>query len=136
MEITMNEFGDLKFDGRPSYTASDEQVLKAYEDEKDPLVKSWLAALVASRFKKYVPKSDESKDECQGRIIEDLVNGRITNFEKTADRMARSHRYLQNEMFKLFRCFVKKLADNYDKGWYDPRNEWACKTAKDIVDII
>jgi hypothetical protein len=27
------------------------------------------------------------------------------------------------------------LAENYDKGWFDPRNEWACETAKKISEI-
>jgi hypothetical protein len=46
------------------------------------------------------------------------------------------HRYLQNEMFKVCLEYIKKLADNCEKGYYDPRNEYAAETSKKIIDYF
>ena len=50
--------------------------------------------------------------------------------------MCREHRYLQNEMFKVCMEYIKKLAENASKGYYDPRNQYACNTAKIIINAL
>lgn len=133
MEISFNQFNDIMIDGCPSYQSSDATILKAYEEEKDPVIKAMLAELVAGRLKRFTPRVGESSDECIGRVLEDFVNGRITSKEKVAERMARSHRYLQQELFSLFTYYTKNLSDAFEKGRYDARNEWSCKKANKIV---
>lgn len=134
MEISFNQHNDIMIDGRPSYQLSDATILKAYEEEKDPVIKAMLAELVAGRLKHFTPRSDETKDEAVGRVLEDYVNGHIVSKKDVADRMARSHRYLQQELFSLFTYYIKKLSDAYENGRYDDRNKWACEKAKKIVD--
>lgn len=29
--------------------------------------------------------------------------------------------------------FIEQLAANYQKGYYDPRDEWACKLADETI---
>ena len=41
-------------------------------------------------------------------------------------------RFIQ-EKFKVCLEYIKVLAENYQKGYYDPRNEWACQTSDKIV---
>ena len=48
--------------------------------------------------------------------------------------MAREHRYLQQEMFKVCLEYVKILAQNAENGRFDPRNEWACKASKYMIE--
>lgn len=134
MEITFNEFNDIMIDGRQSYQLSDATILKAYEEEKDTLIKAMLAELVAARLKHFTPRSDETKDEAVGRVLEDYVNGHISSKEKVADRMARSHRYLQQELFYLCTAYINELAQHCEEGRYDARNEYSCKKAKQIID--
>lgn len=76
------------------------------------------------------------KDTLIGAVMEYLVNGAICSKRKVAERMARSHRYLQGELFKLFIEYANILAKNYESGKYDARNESACKNAKTIMDIV
>ena len=39
----------------------------------------------------------------------------------------KAHRYLQQEMFEVFFCFMKEPAYNYKNGRYDARNEMAAR---------
>lgn len=134
MEISFSKFNDIMIDGRPSYQLSDATILKAYEETTDTLIKAMIAELVAARLKRYTPKTGESKDECIGRIFEDFSNGGITSVEAVAKRMARSHRYLQQQLFYLCTAYIKELADAYDNGHYDDRNKYSCEKAKKIVE--
>jgi hypothetical protein len=56
--------------------------------------------------------------------------------KKVADKMCKEHRYLQNEMFKVCLEYIKKLAENCENGWYDPRNQYAAETSKKIIDYF
>jgi len=78
-------------------------------------------------------KAGESKDELFARQFSDFVNGQMRNPKDVAEKMAKDHRYLQSEMFKVCLEYITILAENADKGYYDGRNEWACKTAKKMV---
>jgi hypothetical protein len=68
--------------------------------------------------------------------METLANGVICSKRKVAERMARSHRYLQNELFHLFIEYANILAQNYEKGHYDGRNQSACENAKKVMDLL
>ena len=79
-------------------------------------------------------KNGESKDELFARQFGDFVNGKMSSAKDVAKKMSCDHRYLQNEMFHVCLEYIKILADNASKGWYDPRNEYAAKTSKEIID--
>lgn len=71
-----------------------------------------------------------------GRIISDMVNKSSFSPIEVAQYMANDHRYLQGEFFKLCEFFIAILANNYEKGIYDGRNEYACKCAKTMIDAL
>ena len=81
-------------------------------------------------------EGEGNKDTLIGAVMESLINGDISSKIKVAERMARSHRYLQNELFYLFIEYANVLAKNYEKGIYDGRNESACKNASKIMEVI
>ena len=90
---------------------------------------------IIARFERdNCPRFGEDEHNVFARQFSDFVNGKCHNKKKTAELMARDHRYLQNEMFKVFMEYAKILAENYEKGYYDPRNEWACTAAKHMID--
>ena len=33
-------------------------------------------------------------------------------------------------------CFMEQLAENWHKGRYDQRNEWACRLAAEAIDHL
>lgn len=127
MEITKDNY----------YQFSDTDLMRAYKKCEDAEMKTFLAEKLLSRFEyDYTQKAGESKDELFGRILENWINGQYNSKKSVAKRMAQSHRYLQGELFWLFYEYCKVLAENYDNKYFDPRNETACKYAKDIVEMI
>lgn len=68
--------------------------------------------------------------------ISDIVNSTLFFPLEVGVQLANEHRYLVNEMFKMFLHFSGKLAMDYEKGFYDGRNEFACKCSKIIVDAL
>ena len=81
-------------------------------------------------------KPGESADELFGRQFGDFVNGKMRSPKEVAKKMATEHRYLQNEMFKVCLEYIKVLAENCEKGYYDPRNKYAAETSKEIIDHL
>lgn len=85
---------------------------------------------------------DETKEKLYEREVEfvrtesDFINGRLSHTKEVAQAMAQDHRYLVQERFKLTLEYWKELAKNYRKGWYDPRNEWACKIASMAINAL
>ncbi|MBO5948225.1 sulfide:quinone reductase [bacterium] len=65
----------------------------------------------------------------QAKQISDLFNSTSINPKIVGVELSTDHRYLQQEMFKSCLAFVACLANNYRKGYYDGRNEFACKCA-------
>ena len=59
--------------------------------------------------------------------FERFVNGRMRSADDTGRELTRAHRYLQQQMFKVFIGFMRQLAYNYRNGRYDDRNEWASR---------
>ena len=81
-----------------------------------------------------VPYQERGK-ELAG-IISEFVNGASSDYKSVADELARDHRYLQGQEFSLALELIYALAHNYAKGWYDPRNEFACKMATTMVQAL
>lgn len=81
-------------------------------------------------------KDEDNEDQVFVRFFSDFVNGKMWSKEKTAEGLARQHRYLQQQMFYLFLEYAKVLAENADKGYYDARNEYSCKVSKEIIDNL
>lgn len=65
-----------------------------------------------------------------------FVNGKMNSAKKTGIELANDHRFLVQEKFKVVMFFIEQLADNYKKGYFDPRDEWACKLANAIIDHL
>lgn len=59
------------------------------------------------------------RDKAFAQEFANFVNGSMCS--------TRAHRYLQQQMFKVFLGFMKQLAYNYQQGRYDDRNEWASR---------
>lgn len=67
------------------------------------------------------------RDKAFAQEFANFVNGSMCSPEHTGRELTRAHRYLQQQMFKVFLGFMKQLAYNYQKGRYDDRNEWASR---------
>ena len=132
----------MKFtiDGREyeDYQLSNEQIAELIDG--NTLMgseKSYLMEKAYQRFKhECCARNGESRDELFARNFSDYVNTCPNNFEKAAKKMSCEHRYLQNEMFKVFLEYIKILAENCENGWYDPRNKYAAETSKKIIDYF
>ena len=67
------------------------------------------------------------------KVMDDVVNNTLFNPVKTAWWWARNHRYLQQQFFKMCFHYILLLAKAYKEGRYDDRNEWACRTANQLM---
>ena len=65
--------------------------------------------------------------------ISQISNSTLFNAKEQAYEAANDHRYLQHQMFMFCVHFIDLMAKNYNKNRYDARNEFACKTASDMV---
>ena len=124
------------------YQLSNEQIVKLLDDERNvneltDMGREYLEKKVYERFKyDLCPKCGEDNDDVFACFFGNFVNGKLRSKKKVAERMCREHRYLQNEMFKVCLEYIKQLADNCEKGWYDPRNKYAAETSKKIIDYF
>ena len=98
--------------------------------------RTFLTAKLVDRFENETcPKVYETNLNVFARQFSNFVNGKCGyNYKETAELLARDHRYLQQEMFKVMLEYIKILAENAENGFYDPRNEWACNAAKYMID--
>lgn len=71
------------------------------------------------------------QDKAFAQEFANFVNGRMCSADNTGRELTRAHRYLQQQMFKVFVGFMRQLAYNYQKGSYDNRNEWASRLASE-----
>ena len=78
----------------------------------------------------------EERPVVMAKILSDFVNGASSNYNKMAETMARDHRYLQQEMFKVCYAYIEELAHCDALKHYDGRNEWACKTATKFMETL
>lgn len=132
----------MKFtiDGREyeSYQLSNNQITyllsnsNISKEEKD-----FLMDKVLERFKSCLCQIEgETDDDVFARFFSDYVNKCPNDFNKATDKMARDHRYLQNEMFIFFMSYVQKLSKAFENGNYDDRNRYACKTSNMIIKAL
>lgn len=93
---------------------------------------------LVSRFTSRECRRVDEKDDCgvYARHLSRMVNGGCYNLKGVAEICARDHRYLQSELFKFCAEYIKCLAEHYEKGHYDPRNEWACEKASDMAKLL
>ena len=68
--------------------------------------------------------------------ISRLINDCSYSPRKVGIELSTYHRYLQSEFGKTAMSFFGCLAENYEKGWYDARNEYECKCAKIMIDAL
>jgi hypothetical protein len=121
------------------YQLSNEQIVELIEGDHDvtDMGHEFLMKKVYERFKyELCPKSGEDNDDVFARFFGNFVNGKCHDKKKVANLMCREHRYLQNEMFKVCMEYIKKLDENASTGYYDPRNQYACNTAKIIINAL
>ena len=117
-----------------AYELSNEQIVRLIEGNLDFNALECLTIKLYERFKhECCARKGESRDELFARNFSDYVNRCPNDFKKAAKAMGREHRYLQSEMFMMCIEYIKVLAEHYDNGCYDPRNQWACKTAKTLI---
>ena len=112
-----------------------------YDAETDERVKDMIARALAARYRRdYRPIYDENEgrmeteDDCFVRITSRFVNGKMSNPEKVGRKMAKDHLTLVAYKFNFVRYFIRELAERFDKGLFDIRNEWACTQAKKMVE--
>ena len=118
------------------YQLSNEQIVELLEGDHEvtDMGHDFLMKKVYERFKyECCARKGESRDELFARNFSDYVNKCPNDFKKAASAMGKEHRYLQSEMFKMCIEYIKVLAEHYNNGCYDPRNEWACSTAYSII---
>lgn len=75
-------------------------------------------------------------DKAFAKEFENFVNGRMVSADTTGRELTKAHRYLQQQMFKVFMGFVRQLALNYKEGRYDDRNERASYLAYAIYNHL
>ena len=127
-------------DGREyaSYELSNGQIARLIED--DPYAsddKEFLMDMVFDRFRSNLcPKSGENMDDVFARFFSSFANGKLTSRKHVAEVMCNEHRWIQNEMFKVCLEYIKKLAENYEDGRFDGRNQYAAETSKKIIDYF
>lgn len=68
--------------------------------------------------------------------ISDIVNKTTYVPIIVGVELSTDHRYLVNQMFRTFLHFAGQLARNYEDGYFDERNEFACLCAKIMIDAV
>lgn len=120
------------------YELSNEQIVRLIkENNVTPCDHDLLIEKTIRRFENDLCKrGGETADDVFVRFFSSFVNGRLNSKKHVAEMMCREHRYLQNEMFKVCLEYIKLLAENCEKGWFDPRNKYAVETSKKIIDYF
>jgi len=120
------------------YELSNEQIVRLIkENNVTPCDHDLLIEETIRRFENDLCKrGGETADDVFVRFFSSFVNGRLNSKKHVAEVMCREHRYLQNEMFKVCLEYIKLLAENCEKGWFDPRNQYAAETSKKIIDYF
>lgn len=77
---------------------------------------------------------DNKEKELAG-VITDAINGCFSK-KKFCEAMGREHRYLQYEFTEMCVWWFEKLAEMYEQGNYDGRNEHACELGKKITEFL
>jgi hypothetical protein len=130
----------FEIDGREyeDYQLSNEQIVRLLDSEDiTDMGYDFLMDKVLERFKnECCPQYGETNDNVFVRSFSRFVNGRCGNKEKVAELMCNEHRYLQTQMFYVCLAYIRKLAENMKKGNFDLRNQYACQTAKQMIEAL
>ena len=130
----------FEIDGREyeDYQLSNEQIVGLLNSEDiTDMGYDYLMEKVLERSKnECCPQYGETNDNVFVRSFSRFVNGMCGDKEKVAELMCREHRYLQSQMFFVCMAYIRKMAENYDNGNYDLRNEYACQTAKQMISAL
>ena len=131
----------FEIDGREyeDYQLSNEQIVRLLESDYEvtDMGHDLLMRKVYERFKnECCPQYGETNDNVFVRSFSRFVNGRCGNKEKVAELMCNEHRYLQTQMFYVCLAYIRKLAENMEKGNFDLRNMYACQTAKQMIEAL
>ena len=121
------------------YQLSNEQIVRLLEGDYEVTDRGhdFLMEKVLERFKnECCPMCGENNDNVFVRQFSNFVNGRCGNKEKVAELMCNEHRYLQTQMFYVCLAYIRKLAENMEKGNFDLRNMYACQTAKQMIEAL
>ena len=130
----------FNIDGREyeTYQLSNRQMLDLIKNnEMSDDVWLFLISKLLDRFEyNLCPKNGETNDEVFVRFFSNFVNGSMCSKKNVVEKMSLEHRYLQSQMFMVCMAYIAKLAENCERGYYDGRNEYACHTAKIIIDYL
>ena len=130
----------FKVDGREleAYQLSNEQIVRLLDSEDiTDMGYDFLMEKVLERFKnECCPQYGETNDNVFVRSFSRFVNGRCGNKEKVAELMCNEHRYLQTQMFYVCLAYIRKLAENMEKGNFDLRNMYAGQTEKQMIEAL
>ena len=131
----------FEIDGREyeDYQLSNEQIVRLLEGDYEvtDMGHDFLMEKVLERFKnECCPQYGETNENVFVRSFSRFVNGRCGNKEKVAELMCNEHRYLQTQMFYVCLAYIRKLAENMEKGNFDLRNMYACQTAKQMIEAL
>lgn len=74
--------------------------------------------------------------DIKAKAISELINDCSYSPRRVGCELSTDHRYLQSEFGRTAIHFLGCLADNYDKGYYDGRNEYECKCAKIMISAL
>ena len=76
------------------------------------------------------------KGSYASQMSDNILNKMSANELEIGVELSTEHRYLSNKVFKIFLHLAGCLARDYEKGYYDGRNEFACKCSKVIIDAL
>jgi hypothetical protein len=72
----------------------------------------------------------------KAKEISNLINDCSYSPRVVGCELSTDHRYLQSEFGRTAIHFLGCLAENYDKGYYDGRNEYECRCAKIMISAL
>ena len=72
----------------------------------------------------------------KAKAISKLINDCSYFPRDVGCELSTDHRYLQSEFGRTAIQFLGCLAENYDKGFYDGRNEYECRCAKIMISAL
>lgn len=98
-------------------------------------------SMVSSTTRAKIEMLERARDAQERReklaeALENFINSADSDeIAMLATDIAHGHRTLVQRKFGLFLQFCKVLDSNYQRGNYDMRNEYACKTASQIMNL-
>lgn len=87
-------------------------------------------------YKEFSGETISEQDKAFAQEFANFANGRMCSAERTGRELTKAHRYLQQQMFKVCIGFMRQLAINYQRGFYDERNKWVSHLAAVAYDRL